>query len=233
MSSRQPLYDDPLLAESYARVSASNVANAAYERPALRALAGDVSGREVLDAGCAAGEHSAWLVAQGARVTALDASPAMVALAGERLGSAVRVVHADLGAALPFDDAAFDLVVSSLTLHYLRDWTTPLREFKRVLRPGGRLVFSTHHPHMTAGDVAVYHDVSLVEEHWSAFAVEPVPVRYYHRPLQQIVNPVIACGFALRGLFEPQPTAEAQARDPRLAERFRTQPGFLLVVAEA
>jgi SAM-dependent methyltransferase len=240
MSGRSPLYDDPELAASYARVSASNAANAAYERPAVRALLGDVRGFDVLDAGCAAGEHSAWLVEHGARVVAIDGSEAMVRLARERLdrivqpGSAdrARVLCADLAQPLPPADASFDVVLSSLTLHYLEDWSGVLSEFARVLRAGGRLVFSIHHPFMTGRDVADYHAVSPIEERWSGFADAAVPVRFYHRPLQRVAGDVLRAGFAVRGMLEPQPTGEAHARDPVLAERFRTGPGFLLVDAE-
>jgi SAM-dependent methyltransferase len=226
------LYDDPELAAAYARITATNAANAAYERPAVRRLLDDVRDIDVLDAGCAAGEHSAWLAEHGARVVALDASETMVELARARLGERARVLHADLARPLPLANDAFDLVVSSLTLHYLEEWSLPLREFARVLRPHGRLVFSTHHPLMTAADVPVYHEVSLVKEGWRDFADAPVEVRFYHRPLERIVGDVLAAGFRLRGLYEPQPTAAAAERDPKLAERFRTQPGFLIVDAE-
>ncbi|MDB5026528.1 MAG: Methyltransferase type 11 [Candidatus Eremiobacteraeota bacterium] len=233
MSGRSPLYDDPALAAAYARVSASNVANASYERPAVRVLLGEVRALDVLDAGCAAGEHSAWLIAGGARVVALDASETMVRLAQERLGDQARVLCADLAQPLPLDAASFDLVLSSLTLHYVEDWGPPLREFARVLRPGGRLLFSTHHPFMTAGVVDDYHAVRLVDDAWSGFADEPVAVRYYHRPLQRILDDVLAAGFSLRGLHEPRPTGEADARDAAFAAQLRTRPGFLIVDAEA
>jgi SAM-dependent methyltransferase len=234
MSGRSPLYDDPALAASYARVSASNAANAAYERPAVRALLGDVRGLDVLDAGCAAGEHGAWLVEHGARVVALDASEAMVRLARERLEplGGARVLRADLAEPLPFADTSFDVVLSSLTLHYLEAWAGVLGELARVLRRGGRFVFSIHHPLMTAADVDDYHAVVPIEERWSGFAEAPVPVRFYHRPLQRVVDDVLGAGFVLRGIVEPRPTDEADARDPRLAQRFRTEPGFLIVDAE-
>jgi SAM-dependent methyltransferase len=239
MSGRSPLYDDPALAASYARVSASNAANAAYERPAVRALLGDVRGLDVLDAGCAAGEHSAWLAEHGARVVALDRSEAMVRLARERLGGLVepgsadpaRVLCADLAQPLPLADASFDVVLSSLTLHYLADWPPVLRELARVLRPGGRLVFSTHHPYLTLELVADYHAVQLVDEAWSGFGDEPVSVQFYHRPLERVLNDVLDAGFVLDGLHEPQPLPEAGERDAALAERFRTRPGFLIVDA--
>ena len=231
MSGGSRLYDDPERASAYARVSATNAANAAYERPAMRALLGDVRDLDVLDAGCAAGEHSAWLADRGARVVALDGSEAMVRLARERLGERVRVLHADLAQPLPLADASADLIVSSLTLHYLEDWSTPLREFARILRPGGRLIVSTHHPFMTGGDVGDYHAVGLVEETWRGFGA-PVSVRFYHRPLARIVADLLGAGFVLRGMHEPQPTSEADGRDPQLAARFRTRPGFLIVEAE-
>lgn len=225
------LYDDPQLAASYARVTAANTMNAGYERPALRALLGAVAGLDVLDAGCAAGEHAAWLVEQGARVTALDASAAMVRLAGERLGASARVIRADLGRPLPFAAGAFDLIVSSLTLHYLADWLPTLREFARVLRPGGRLVFSTHHPLLTIEDGADYRAVRLVDDAFAGFAAEPVPVRFYHRSLERIVADVLAAGFTLRALHEPGPTALTEERDPSMAAQLRTRPWFLILEA--
>jgi SAM-dependent methyltransferase len=228
-----PLYEDAALARAYARVTAANVYNAAYERPAVRAVLGAVRGLDVLDAGAAAGEHSAWLVEHGARVTALDASDAMVQLARARLGDGASVLCADLARPLPLADASFDVVLSSLTLHYLEDWRPTLREFARVLRPAGRLVLSTHHPALTDDPQADYHAVRLVEEGWDGFADSPVPMRFFHRPLERIVGDVLAAGFVLRALREPRPSADAEARDPVVAARLRRRPWFLIVDAEA
>ena len=185
----------------------------------------------MLDAGCAAGEHAAWLAEHGARTVALDASAAMVALARARLGQDARVLQADLGQPLPFDDASFDLVLSSLTLHYLEDWVPALREFARILRPRKRLVISTHHPYLTLDAVASYHAVAVVEEAWPGFGAEPVPVRFYHRPFERMLDDLAASGFRLTALREPQPTGEADARDPHLAERLRNRPQFLILDA--
>ncbi len=232
MSESNPLYDDPALAAAYARVTASNVYNAAYERPAVRDVLGDVRGRDVLDAGAAAGEHSAWLVENGARVVALDASEAMVRLARARLGDAATVLRADLAQPLPLADASFDVVLSSLTLHYLEDWNPALRELARVLRPGGRLVLSTHHPFVTLEMVDDYHALRRIDDAFGSFAADAVPVRYYHRSLERIVADLRAGGFTVLALREPQPSAEADARDPGLAARLRTRPWFLIVDAE-
>lgn len=73
----------------------------------------------------------------------------MVRLARERRIQSASLMVADLAEPLRFlADDTFDVVVAALLLHYLRDWVAPLRELRRVLRPDGALVFSTHHPAM-------------------------------------------------------------------------------------
>lgn len=225
------LYTDPQLAQVYASVSAGNVFNAEYERPAMRAAIGEVRGLAVLDAGCAAGEHAAWLVENGAQVTAIDASPAMVQLARERLADRARVLQADLAQPLPFGNASFDAILSSMTLHYLASWKNTLAEFVRLLRPGGRLVFSTHHPYLTIDPQAEYHQVRLVRERWTSFGAEPVEVQFYHRPLEGILSDVIAAGLSIARIVEPLPTADALDREPELGRRLCTQPWFLIIEA--
>jgi SAM-dependent methyltransferase len=134
---------------------------------AILALAGDVAGRRVLDAGCGSGALAAPLRERGALVTGADSSAGMLALARERLGPGVPLHQADLGEPLPFPDAAFDDVTASLVLHYLRDWAPVLREFRRVLQPAGRLIISTHHPfmdHALAGGSDYFATYNITEE---------------------------------------------------------------------
>lgn len=195
------MYDEH--AQAYARHTARSTWNAHYERPALQAVIGAVRGRKVLDAGCASGELAAWLLSQGAEVTALDKSSAFVAMVRERFGSLLDVCKADLAKPLAFPDGVFDIVVSSLTLHYIADWDALMAELFRVTKPGGRLVFSTHHPAMTTPLARDYFATTLVED---TFMIEGVayPVRYYHRPLEGVVAPALAAGFTVRAIHEPQ-----------------------------
>ncbi len=113
----------------------------------------DPAGTRVLDLGCAGGRNTVLLADRGFDVWALDASPAMVAHVRERLAGRVaspgeRVVRGRMDA-LPYDPGRFDLVVSLGVMHSARsraEWRRAADETVRVLRPGGRLLFSQFTP---------------------------------------------------------------------------------------
>lgn len=143
---RPQVNDYDALAAAYSAENDDSLANAYYERPAMVAIAGDVAGRRVLDAGCDSGTLSAALRDQGAAVTCIDASAEMLDLAKRRLGDDAELRLADLNDPLPFEDGAFDDMIASLVLHYVEDWASVLTEMRRVLAPGGRLFASVDHP---------------------------------------------------------------------------------------
>jgi 2-polyprenyl-3-methyl-5-hydroxy-6-metoxy-1,4-benzoquinol methylase len=96
--------------------------NALFERPAMLSLLGDVHGRDVLDAGCGSGLLAEALVTRGARVTCVDSSESMLDLARGRLGDRSIIRLHDLQQALDWaPEGSFDLVVSSLAMHYIGD----------------------------------------------------------------------------------------------------------------
>src|SRR4051794_24122922 len=103
-----PVNDYDRFAEAYAAENENSLVNAYYERPAMLALAGNVTGRRVLDAGCGSGPLSAALRDRGAVVTGIDVSAAMLALARRRLGEDVALHVADVSERLPFADSSFD-----------------------------------------------------------------------------------------------------------------------------
>lgn len=101
-------------------------------------------GATVLDAGCGPGYLVEALASRGLRVRAMDAADGMLRQAQARLERAgpkypVEFKQGDIEA-LPYDDAQFDLVCSTGVIEYLKDDITVLREFSRVLKPGGHLV---------------------------------------------------------------------------------------------
>jgi SAM-dependent methyltransferase len=91
--------------------AADSAYNAHYDRPAVLAALGPLTGRRVLDAACGPGLYLRELLQRGAEVTAFDASPAMVSLARQQTAGRVRIDQTALGEPLPYPDGAFDLVV--------------------------------------------------------------------------------------------------------------------------
>lgn len=201
------------------------------EFPAMVDLLPDVEGTHALDAGCGRGRYAEWLSGRGADVVALDASTEMVRHARERLGDGVDVRRADLSEPLALPDGAFDLIVSGLALHYLPDWRPTFREFARVLKPGGTLVFSAHHP---VDDQLAYGGTYFdVERQTMELETPdgPVTVPFYVRPLAEVVNPLVDAGFRIDEVVEPTPTEGFREKKPESYEKRLKQPTFLCVRA--
>jgi ubiquinone/menaquinone biosynthesis C-methylase UbiE len=213
-------YDN--FADNYSTENESSLLNAYYERPAVIGLAGDVNGRRVLDAGCGSGPLAAALRAKGAIVTGFDSSPAMVELAKQRLGGTADLHVADLSQPLPFDDDTFDDAAASLVLHYLKDWTAPLAELRRVLKPGGRLIISVNHPTMykLMYPNADYFATTQYSEEYT-FNGQSVELTFWHRPLHAMTDAFTAAGFRISVISEPpvSPDAPPELIPPHLSGR--------------
>jgi SAM-dependent methyltransferase len=216
------------MSSAYGHANAGGV-NAYYERPATIALLGEVTGRRVLEVGCGPGSLTRWLADHGAVVTAMDVSPEMVRLARERTGGRAEVLLADLAEPLTFAaDGSMDLVVASLVLHYVADWHPVLREFHRVLAPGGMAVFSTHHPSMDwqLHSPDDYFAVRQVTETW-ALVGGPFEVTFWRRPLTAMTAAIAAADFVIDRLVEPEPAPQLGEQDPEADARLQTSPAFL------
>jgi SAM-dependent methyltransferase len=206
-------------AQAYTEVNEASLIGAYYARPAILALAGDVTGRRILDAGCGSGPLFEALRDRGAIVTGFDSSTAMLELARRRLGAGADLQVADLGSPLPFGDGAFDDVVACLVLHYLEHWTGPLAELRRVLKPGGRLIVAVDHPFVTvlsnfeAGRKAGYFGVSKRTEEWT-IGDHTALMSFWHRPLHAMAEAFTAAGFRISVISEPEPDPAARELFP-------------------
>ncbi len=183
-------------------------------READARLLGDVVGRDVLEVGAGAAQCSRWLRGQGARAVATDVSAGMLD-AGRRLDEAAGVVTPLVQAdarALPFPDAAFDVVFTAFgALPFVPDTARVHAEVARVLRPGGRWVFAVTHPIRWAfpddpserGLTAIrsYFDRRPYVELDDAGAVAYAE---YHRTMGDHVADVVGAGLVLERLVEPE-----------------------------
>ena len=234
---REPVARDAYekLADSFSARAPTKPHNAYYERPATLSLLGDVGGKRVLDAGCGPGVYAEELVTRGAEVVGFDASGRMVELAKERLRGRAEISLANLEEPLAWlQDASFDLVVSALVMDYVEDWGVPLSEFRRVLKPGGELVFSVEHPTFKFAEQVYrgegsYFETVLGGIEWRGFG-ERVWVPSYRRPLGAMVDAILGGGFVLAGMLEPRPDDRFRDADPEEYERLCRMPLFLLFV---
>lgn len=183
-------------------------------READAGLLGDLAGCRVLEIGAGAKQCSRWLVSRGIDVVASDISGAMLA-AGAALdvgsGIGVPAVQAD-ARALPLADATFDVVFTSYgVLQFVPDAEAVHREVARVLRDGGRWVFSVNHPVRWAfpddpGEDGLRATRSYYDTRPYLERGDDGTVLYaeYHRTLGQYVAAVSEAGFVVTGVVEPQ-----------------------------
>src|SRR5262245_2573151 len=134
--------------------------------PVLEAFAGDVNGLRVLDAGCGTGYLSKKFQKQGARVTGIDFSERMVAIARAR--------HPDLDFRVDscselatLEDEHYDLLVTNYVLMDTPDLGRTMVAFNRVLKPEGLAVLVFSHPCFPQGRAAVSEDGEHIEYGWS------------------------------------------------------------------
>jgi SAM-dependent methyltransferase len=237
----QNIYDNLEFFEGYSQLGRSvEGLEGAAEWPALRALLPELRGRRVLDLGCGFGWFCRWAGEQGAaEVLGIDVSENMLARARATVDAAITYLRADMEH-LDLPEAAFDLVYSSLALHYIANLAGLMMNVRRTLVPGGHLVFSAEHPIYTApthpGWVAAPDgrktwpiDSYLCEGPRSTDWLTKGVVKR-HRTLGTYLNLLLDAGFALSHVEEWCPTDEQIAARPSLADE-RQRPIFLLVAA--
>ena len=240
----QNIYDDPGFFAGYSTLERFGVGwERALERADLLALLPDVDGRRVLDLGCGAGQLARYLATTGAaEVVGVDVSERMLALARAEWAHPRVTYWRGAVEHVMFPPARFDLVVSSLVLHYVDDYAGVVSRIAAWLAPRGVLVYSTEHPIYTArlpGDGWVlddagqrtrwsldrYADEGAREETWF------VPgVRKVHRMVATLINGLLDAGLVVERVVEPIPS-EQWLHDHPLARDEGRRPMFLLVRA--
>ena len=235
MDEKQTIFDTyEKIAEQYAEFAKFKPYNVHLERPSIRALVPDIQGADVLDAGCGPGTNIPWLIERGAqKVVGIDGSPQMIAIAGREASSNVSLSVADMNQPLDFlADDSFDLVFSSLVMHYIEDISRLFADFARLLHPGGSFVFSTHHPQddfrQHPGN---YFATEFVFDEWGGFGENPITMSFYRRPLSAITESLSHAPMIIERMIEPQPTDGFRQADPERYEKTSRRPTFLCLRA--
>jgi arsenite methyltransferase len=137
----QIVFDEQMVAQLEALYATRDVMR---RRRLVREALGAKPGERILDVGCGPGfyvDEIAEQVGDAGSVVGVDASAAMLEVAAGRTGGRANVAfHAGDAGALPLPDAEFDAALSVQVLEYVEDVTGALRELRRVVTPGGRVV---------------------------------------------------------------------------------------------
>lgn len=237
-------YDDEAFFDAYSHFPRSvDGLRSAGEWHELKKMLPDFAGKRVLDLGCGFGWHCAYAAEHGAaKIVGTDISEKMLAGARERCADPrityQQVAMEDIG----YPHASFDVVLSSLALHYVEDFPLVCKKIYDTLAPGGDFIFSCEHPVFTAyGTQDWYTDCKGEILHWPVdnYYIEGrreahflgCDVVKYHKTVTTYVNSLLKQGFTLTGLVEPQPDPALLDTVPGMRDELR-RPMMLLVSAK-
>lgn len=201
--------------------------------PAMLEMIGQVNGSDVLDLYCGAGYLSRRLAALGANVTAVDSSEKFIGIASEinnREGNGIRYAVAEPTDLSVIEDSTFDDIVCNMGLLLARDLSGTVAELARLIKLGGRVIFSHVHPCFCGADAAwvgggagdhAYVTIGnyFTEGWWTPEIIAELRdsrTKVRHRTLSTLVNAMSARGFNVRRMLEPRPSHDTLTLKPHL-----------------
>ena len=188
---------------------------AVLDRPMMAAVRSSGAQR-ALDVGCGEGRFCLMMAEAVPEVVGIDPTARLLAEA-RRLGGAI--YHEGVGENLPYEDGAFDLVVSYLSLIDIADSRAAITEMARVSRPGGLILIGNLNSWVTAAQTeglgiqrnAQGHGTVTIVDYLKAYPVTVewagVRIKNWHRPLAQYMQEALQTGLQLLDFQEPRADA--------------------------
>lgn len=237
-------YDHPSFFDQYEKMLRSQIGlEGAGEWHTLKNMLPDFHGKNILDLGCGFGWHCRFAIENGAKtVTGIDLSERMLAKAVE-INSLPGIQYERIALEeVDYPAEKFDIILSSLTLHYVESFDSIAQNIYKWLTPGGSFVFSVEHPVFTAegGQDWIYDkngekicwpvDRYFIEGKRNTTFLGENVIKY-HRTLTSYLNILLKAGFKIKEVIEPQPGEEMLKEIPEMKEELR-RPMMLLISAE-
>ena len=240
---KQNKYDDTNFFSAYKQMPRSiGGLEAAGEWHVLQPLIPDLHNKSVLDLGCGFGWHCLYAREQQASsVVGVDISEKMLHEAREKTDDpAISYIQMPIED-IEFASEQFDVVISSLALHYVKSFEAICRKVHTYLKPGGSFIFSVEHPIFTSrNEQDWYVDDQGNRLHWPVDHYQSEGLREttfltenvikYHRTISTYFNDLIRAGFAIKAVKEPKPSDE-MSNDSWMKDEDR-RPMFLIISTE-
>ncbi|WP_175616084.1 class I SAM-dependent methyltransferase [Piscibacillus halophilus] len=241
---KQNKYDDEKFFSMYEKMPRSiKGLEAAGEWHEFKKLIPELRNKSVLDLGCGFGWHCRYASEQQASsILGVDISEKMLAKARELTDDpAISYMNMPIEG-INFSESQFDVVLSSLALHYIKSFEDICNKVYKCLKPGGVFVFSVEHPIFTTrNEQDWYYDEQGNRLHWAVDHYQSEGLREtsfltgnvikYHRTFATYVNDLIDAGFTIKNVKEPVPSEEMLKSVPEMKDELR-RPMFLMIYAE-
>lgn len=239
---KQNIYDNPVFFKEYISLRESGVTyNDFVEQPAIKSAMPVIKEKYILDLGCGTGHFAKYCIEKGAsKVIGVDISRNMIQQA-KKDNRHKKIEYI----CMPIEDLElhnqkFDLIISSLAVHYIEDYSKLIVKVRSLLNKNGEFIFSTEHPIVTARNemnnwmkdsngsklhwaLDNYQEEGKREHHWY---IDGVTI--YHRTISTLVNTLIDNGFILERIIEPQSIPTGLKQMPKLVNEQR-RPSFIVI----
>jgi ubiquinone/menaquinone biosynthesis C-methylase UbiE len=241
---KQNIYDNPIFFEKYSSLRDSGVTyNDFVEQPAIKSLISSLEGKSVLDLGCGDGGFAKYCIDNGAtNVVGVDISSNMINQARvENKHENIKYLCMSIED-LDLPNENYDLIISSLAIHYIDDYPALLMKVNGLLQKNGEFIFSMEHPIVTARKemnnwvkdkdgnklhwaLDDYQEEGKREQRWYMDGVIK-----YHRTISTLLNGLIEAGFTIKKIIEPQSIPAGIQQMPKIINEKR-RPSFIVIKA--
>lgn len=240
----QNIYDNEHFYEGYKKIRNNRYSyNEMIEMPIIKEQLPDIKDKKALDIGCGMGKFIQYMLPMNPQsVTGIDISHNMISYARQYVTDPkVRFIVSDI---MEFNgDETYDVIISSLAFHYIKDYNALIEKLGRLITDEGTLIFSTEHPVTTAtkhqeqwvNTPEMYDHYKL--DHYFDESARPIQwldteVVRYHRTVGTLINTLIDHNFIIERVIDTGNTELSIANwDDQDILKTNHRPPFMVIKA--